>query len=80
MICSGQENKYQIPFEELGLIGMRKLIVKILGDGILPQFVRIDMALLLFTKIEFVHLCGPLKMLMVLLLSPHILMLQYVNS
>jgi hypothetical protein len=37
MICSGQENKYQIPFENLNLIKVRKLIVKILGDGILPR-------------------------------------------
>ena len=38
MICSGQENKYQIPFEKLDLMSMRKRIVKILGDGILPRF------------------------------------------
>ena len=37
MIFSGQENKYQIPFEKLDLISVRKLIVKILGDGILPR-------------------------------------------
>jgi hypothetical protein len=37
MICSGQKNKYQIPFEHLDLMRVRKLIVKILGDGILPR-------------------------------------------
>jgi hypothetical protein len=37
MIFSGQENKYQIPFEHLDLMRVRKLIVKILGDGILPR-------------------------------------------
>jgi hypothetical protein len=38
MICSGQENKYQIPYEKLDLMFVRKLIVKILGYGILPRF------------------------------------------
>jgi hypothetical protein len=38
MICSGQENKFQIPFEKLNLMNLRKMIVKILGDGILPRF------------------------------------------